>query len=190
LALGVLNEYAAAMHDLNYAVRLKGSSPTALLNRGAVLLLQGGNKLGEAQADFTAVLKANPENLPATYYVAVAKYRQQKYDEALADCNKVLQRAPNLRPALLLRVQVALAQRDAKQVLADLPQLSPPGTAEQQAAAQCGLLRRLAAKQTGVAKSVALALALKLGKTAAGSGLKTATLFDDLGAVQMQLAAR
>jgi tetratricopeptide (TPR) repeat protein len=190
LANGILRRFPAAEHDLDYAVALKGHSPTALLNRGAVYLLQ--RKFPEAQKDFLAVKSQDSTNLPATYYLAQLRYQQADFANALRDCDAVLQRSPSLRPALLLRVQIDLATGDGAKALADMDLLSssskPADSSPAQAANRCQLLRVLAGKQTSAAgQRLALALAEEQGLKAVDGGVKTAALFDDLGAVQYKL---
>lgn len=180
LALGVLGDFKAAKHDLNYAVSLPGRPVTALLNRGAIELLQ--KNFANAQKDFLAAQAADPKNLPAAYYLAMLDFQQGKLPAAQKGCSAVLARAPALRPALLLQLRIHLSQNDKNQALATLALLDPPNkTALQKAADRCGLLRSLAA---GRALKPALELAEAEGQRAADGGLKSAALYYELGRVQ------
>lgn len=190
LALGVRRQFPAALHDLNYALKLKPDSFPALLNRGTVHRLQGD--FPEAQKDFAAALRLKPGDLRATYYMAHLDYDRQQLNQALAGCNTVLNQAPEIRPARLLRMQIHWTQLNKPKALADLALLTAapgdtPNPAATQAASGCELLRLYAPKLPAAARRLARTEAEQQGILASNGGVNTVELFDHLGAVQLSL---
>ena len=108
-----------ALEEFNSAVRLSETIPSRyiqLSNRARVQTLL--KQYDAALADYAEVQKVNP-NWPIASNRCATYAAMGKFDEALADCNDALAKAPNSIAALTTRGNLYLAKGDLDAALGD-----------------------------------------------------------------------
>lgn len=91
-------EYDAALHYLNEAVRLLDDASNRF-DRGCAYYAVRNN--AEAAADFRAVLKTKPDDLPARMNLMMALYYGGEHAAALPECDRLIARVPALSASQL-----------------------------------------------------------------------------------------
>jgi tetratricopeptide (TPR) repeat protein len=190
LVLGELNRYAEAEENLSRAIELDPDFRPARLSRGVVYWLQK-KKDDAALADFDAVLQPPDAKvlIEAAFYRGKIRLQHGEVDKALEDFDRVARARPDFRRVYPVRAQIYLARGKDAQALEDFnTYLALGGPFDPKSAAahaqRARLLRFLDIAPVLQEKKVALALAdldeaLRLG-------LRSADLFDDLGALLEQ----
>jgi Flp pilus assembly protein TadD len=133
----------------------------------------------------------------AAYYRGQLSLDQERYREAIADFDRVEKEKKGFRALYLLRARAHLAQKEETAGIADLNrylELTGAGLFDPEAAeafAKRGrLLRLLVPRLPKAARPGALQLAVRELQKADTLELRSAALFDDLGAVLEQLPRR
>jgi tetratricopeptide (TPR) repeat protein len=189
LILGELSRYAEAEADLNRAIELAPDLRLPRLNRGVVYRLQ--KKYDAALADFDAVLQPPDDRrlIEAAYYRGEIYLQRGEVDKALADFDLVVKERPDFRHAYTDRAQIYLARGDEAKALEDInTYLSLGGPHDPKSAAghaQRGRLFRFLRLAPALQKKK-VALAVADLDEAVRLGLRSADLFDDLGAMLEQ----
>ncbi|REJ66563.1 MAG: tetratricopeptide repeat protein [Planctomycetota bacterium] len=89
IAYQARGENEAALADYAAAIEIKPDYAKAYVNRGK--LLHDGGRHEAALADFDRALEHNPGNVSAHYNRGLARLALRQVDEAIDDCNKVLE---------------------------------------------------------------------------------------------------
>jgi adenylate cyclase len=90
---------AAAIREYDRAIELDPTFPTAHHWRGMALIRQG--ELAAGEAALRRALQLDPSSLPAQSFLAIALDLQRRTEEALAEVESLLARAPGYRNALI-----------------------------------------------------------------------------------------
>jgi tetratricopeptide (TPR) repeat protein len=108
----------SALDDFNAALRIKNDMFAAHDNRGRVLTMN--KDFDGAFADFAAAEQLNPTPPQPNVFRCVAYIDMGKFDEALAECNKALAKAPNYHFALCSRAEAYMGKGNLDPALKDL----------------------------------------------------------------------
>jgi adenylate cyclase len=98
-ALDLSGDVAAALHEYDRAIALDPTFPTA--HHWRALALMGLGRLAEAEAGLRHALRLDPASLPIQGGLAANLALQRRTEEALAELDALLQRAPAFRSALI-----------------------------------------------------------------------------------------
>jgi tetratricopeptide (TPR) repeat protein len=122
-------QYELAVADYDQAIRLKPNDGAALVNRCWTRAVMGSS-LDNALEDCTEALKLKQDNAVTFDTRALVELRMGKYQEALADYERALQKSPKLASALFGRGIVELRTGNAARGEADLAaaEAAKPGT--------------------------------------------------------------
>jgi tetratricopeptide (TPR) repeat protein len=106
----------SALDDLNAALNFRPNYHNAHLNRARVLSINGD--FGGALADVVAALQTDAS--PETYLERCRIYTAMgRFDEAIADCNTAIEKAPNFQQAVVGRADIHRAKGDLDAALKD-----------------------------------------------------------------------
>lgn len=83
------NDYPNALSAINKAIEIDSTSTKSLLTRGEVFILMDDPP--HAIRDYQRVIRLEPENYHAYYYLAEAYYKQERMDEFCAEISKSIQ---------------------------------------------------------------------------------------------------
>jgi tetratricopeptide (TPR) repeat protein len=113
-------DYKLALINANRAIKLDYNL-NYINNRG--LIKQKAGKYNEAIADFEIVLKAAPEDPVTLTNVATCYYKLKTYQKALAICNQVLDKQPNIPYTLATRGEILFATGEKEKACLDFKKL-------------------------------------------------------------------
>jgi tetratricopeptide (TPR) repeat protein len=195
LALALRGRLTDAAADFEKALALDPEFLPARLNRGVIAWRNG--KRDDALADFAAVLDVPPERRLAEAYYYRGRLAVDAGDlrKGLADLDQAIRNKPGFRPAYLIRAQTSLLQGNFEDALADLDRFLLIGSAPPQGAerhAQRGrLLRTIVTDLPSAKRSQAMWKAVRAELIQAeDGGARSASLYNDLGAVRLKLSER
>jgi tetratricopeptide (TPR) repeat protein len=176
---------ALALADLDQAIKLRPGDRQARLNRGFFHLQR--NHYQAALADLNAVLDDPPAErmLDAYFYRGQLQEQNGKVDEALKDFTLLAEAKGKAHPVFLRRARIWFARGEPKRGLADVDAFLGQGNAPyperlaKRAKELYGLIGRVAQKPR---EEILRLAALDLQNAIAG-GVRSAEVYDDLGAV-------
>jgi tetratricopeptide (TPR) repeat protein len=90
--------YTEAVSDLSAAIRLHGSLPYIIWQRGLVFMAL--DNFQDAESDFSTVAEMNTCSYRNRYQRGLARYKQGKYDTAIADFEHAMRQVPRLKRSL------------------------------------------------------------------------------------------
>jgi tetratricopeptide (TPR) repeat protein len=117
LTLATEEKWDEAREALDRALELSPGSAEILLQRGRINVMSGKNDAG--LADFSEILRADPDNVPALLLRAEAAIPDH-LDEALEDLNRALDLRPGLVPALRQRASLLAHAKKFTAAVSDL----------------------------------------------------------------------
>lgn len=120
IAHAELGDLAAALRDLEQAIKLGLKDPGVYINRGTVRQRQGD--LAGAIADYSRALELDPQNARAYDARASAKALSGQLDESLADSNEAVRLDPQFAEAFNNRGVTHRLKGDYAAALADYSQ--------------------------------------------------------------------
>jgi tetratricopeptide (TPR) repeat protein/tRNA A-37 threonylcarbamoyl transferase component Bud32 len=191
LALALQKRFRDAEQDLDRAIRLDPDFLPARLNRGVACWLEKRHDAALAEFDGIVQLPADRRLIEAAYYRGQLHLERGEYLKALEDFDRLVAERPDFRPGYLLRARVhlllgqeALCREDLDALLT-ISSAGPFDPRSREACEQRGrLLRLLVTEVPPPASQKTCALACAELEKAVALGVRSARLFEDLGAVR------